>query len=115
MGGAGAGAFGFLLAAFSYVSPLACLIAALITWILVLPKWTIAAFVLFLASCCLHLILWYAGPEAVLGKIAFSGSFALSISALLMIPAALAFRVGAVIFAATRRKHERRPLPETYE
>lgn len=113
MGGAGAGAFGFLFAALMFASPLACLIAALITWILVLPKWTVAAFVLFIASCCLHLIMWNVEPEAVMGKIAFSGSFALSVGALLMIPAALAFRIGAVIVAATRGKHERRRPSET--
>ncbi|MBJ2151666.1 hypothetical protein [Paracoccus sp. IB05] len=115
MGGAGAGAFGFLFAALMFASPLACLIAALITWILVLPNWTLAAFVLFVASCCLHLIMWNVEPEAVMGKIAFSGSFALSVGALLMIPAALAFRIGALIFAVSRAKQQRHSHPETGE
>jgi len=104
MGGAGAGAVGILIAVLLYASPVACLIAALITWILVLPKWTVAAFVLFLASCCLHLIMWNVEPEALLGTIALSGNSALSVSALLMIPAALTFRIGTMIFAGMRRK-----------
>jgi hypothetical protein len=115
MGGAGAGAIGLLFVALLYASPLTCLIAAFITWILVLPKWTVAAFVLFLAACCLHLIMWNVEPEAVVGKIASSGSFGLSVAALLMIPAALAFRVVAVVFAVARPKQERSPLPEACE
>nr|WP_176702971.1 hypothetical protein [Paracoccus aminophilus] len=115
MGGAGAGAFGFLFAALMFASPLACLIAVLITWILVLPKWNVAAFVLFLASCALQLIMWNVDLEGIVGQIAFSGSFALSVVALAMIPAALAVRIGALIFAVSRAKQQRHSHPETGE
>ncbi|MFN3724393.1 MAG: hypothetical protein ACK4VZ_15265 [Paracoccaceae bacterium] len=113
MGGASAGVVGLLFVLLSFASPPTCLIAALIMWILVLPKWTVAALMLFLVSCCLQFIMWTVEPETLVLQIAFSGSFALSVGALLMIPAALAFRFGAVIFAVTRRNQERRPHPET--
>jgi hypothetical protein len=115
MSGAGAGAFGLLLAALVFASPIACLIAALMTWILVLPKWTFAASALFLASCGLQLILWNAEPDAVMGRIAASGSFALTVGALLMIAAALVFRIGAMIFAVARGRQRCRLHPETCE
>ena len=54
MGGAGAGAGGFLFAVIVFASPLTCLSAALIAWILVLPRWTIAALGFFIASCALQ-------------------------------------------------------------
>ncbi|WP_151718488.1 hypothetical protein [Gemmobacter serpentinus] len=113
MGGAGAGAASFLFAGIMIVSPLACLIAALISWILVLPKWTIAAFGLFFTSCALHLIMWNVEPEGIVSLIAFSGGFAISVVALAMIPVALAARIGALIFAVVGGKQERRSHPET--
>ena len=79
MGGAGAGAGGFLFAVIVFASPLTCLSAALIAWILVLPRWTIAALGFFIASCALQLIMWNVDLEGIVGQIAFSGSFALSV------------------------------------
>jgi hypothetical protein len=122
MGGAGAGVVGLLFALLSFASPAACLTAALITWILVLPKWTVAAFVLFLVSCCLQVIMWNVEPDTLVWQIAVLGNFALLVGALLLIPAALAFRIGALIFALIgafifalrRRTQERRQHPETF-
>jgi hypothetical protein len=59
--------------------------------------------------------MWNVEPDTLVLQIAFSGNFALSVGALLLIAAALAFRVGASIFVLRRRAQERRQHPETFQ
>lgn len=102
MGGPGAGSI--ILIVGLLISPLGCLAAALITWFLVLPKWTGAALVMFLVSCALLAASFALEPKTPLWMIAVYVYFALWKGALLMIPAAFVYRIGSLIYGLVTRR-----------
>lgn len=102
MGGAGAG--GIILIAAVLFPPLGCLAAALITWFLVLPKWTGAALFLCLVSSALLAASFAFEPETPLWTITFYASFVVSKGVLLMIPVAFVYRIGSLICALITRR-----------
>ena len=83
--------------------PTVSLLAAAVTWFLVLPKWTGAALVLCLVSCALFATLGVIERETLLWRIVAFVIYVLYWAALLMIPVALAFRIGSLVFAIVRR------------
>lgn len=101
MGGAGAGGI-FLIAAL-LSSPLGCLVAAVITWFLVLPKWTGAALFLFLVSSAFLAASFAFEPETPLWTITVYASFGISKGVVLMMPVAFVYRVGSLIWALVTR------------
>ena len=105
MGGAGAGAVGILFIPMAYGgTALIWLIATVVSWVLVLPKWTFACFLLALFSCFFHAALWYSDPKTTLNYFAMMGIVPLTLGAFLAIPLAVIARFIWPLFSLWRRE-----------
>ncbi|MDJ0994570.1 MAG: hypothetical protein QNI90_13420 [Dinoroseobacter sp.] len=84
---------------------LAWLIAAVFSWVLVLPRWTRVCIAMFLLSCCVHAVIWYSEPETTFSYAAIVVIVVLAIGALFVMPLALGYRFFSLIFGLEKPKH----------